>query len=170
MTPIELIEPASAGIAATEFGWLSAWLLGLYVAVADEQGVDNAFGTLPEDLAEAISDSKTGLMVYLGQKYCAYCKKLLHDNFDKLDILAYTQKHFDAIGIDIHGQRVVTDLDGVESIDLEFTVMTDEDRENLRRTLHGDAASTAGSSQALAVSIRASSSLAKRRSSGGCRL
>jgi len=41
-----------------------------------------------------------------------------------------------------------TELDGVESIDLEFTVMSDEDRENLRRTLHGDAASTAGSSQA----------------------
>jgi sulfite exporter TauE/SafE len=33
MTPIELIEPASAGIAATEFGWLSAWLLGLSVGL-----------------------------------------------------------------------------------------------------------------------------------------
>ena len=41
-----------------------------------------------------------------------------------------------------------TELDGVESIDLEFTVMSDEDRENLRRTLHGDASGTAGSSQA----------------------
>jgi len=40
-----------------------------------------------------------------------------------------------------------TELDGVESIDLEFTVMSDEDRENLRRTLHGDAGATAGSSQ-----------------------
>ncbi len=37
-----------------------------------------------------------------------------------------------------------TQLDGVESIDLEFTVMSDEDRENLRRTLHGDAGATAG--------------------------
>ena len=41
-----------------------------------------------------------------------------------------------------------TELDGVESIDLEFTVMSDEDRENLRRTLHGDAGATAGSTQA----------------------
>ena len=41
-----------------------------------------------------------------------------------------------------------TELDGVESIELEFTVMSDEDRENLRRTLHGDAASSAGSNQA----------------------
>ncbi|MFZ8997525.1 MAG: Mrp/NBP35 family ATP-binding protein [Ilumatobacteraceae bacterium] len=38
----------------------------------------------------------------------------------------------------------VTVLDGVSGVDLEFTVMTDDEREQLRRTLHGDAASTAG--------------------------
>jgi ATP-binding protein involved in chromosome partitioning len=41
-----------------------------------------------------------------------------------------------------------TQLDGVESIDLEFTVMSDDDREQLRRSLHGDAGATAGSSPA----------------------
>jgi ATP-binding protein involved in chromosome partitioning len=45
-------------------------------------------------------------------------------------------------------QRRVSDaataLDGVDSIDLEFTVMSDADREQLRRSLHGDAGSTAG--------------------------
>jgi ATP-binding protein involved in chromosome partitioning len=41
-----------------------------------------------------------------------------------------------------------TELDGVDSIDLEFTVMSDADRENLRKTLHGDAGSTAGQGQA----------------------
>lgn len=44
--------------------------------------------------------------------------------------------------------EAATQLDGVESIDLEFTVMSDEDRENIRRSLHGDAGSTAGSGQA----------------------
>ena len=42
-----------------------------------------------------------------------------------------------------------TELDGVESIDLEFTVMTDEEREDLRKQLHGDGgAASAGSGQA----------------------
>ena len=86
-----------------------------------------SFLDLPEDLEEAISAGKTGLMVYLGQKYCAYCKKLLHDNFDKLDILAYTQKHFDAIGIDIHGQRVVTNLKAMEWTERSFAVEQDVD-------------------------------------------
>jgi ATP-binding protein involved in chromosome partitioning len=44
--------------------------------------------------------------------------------------------------------EAATQLDGVESIDLEFTVMTDEERETLRRSLHGDAGSSAGSNQA----------------------
>ena len=41
-----------------------------------------------------------------------------------------------------------TQLDGVDSIDLEFTVMSDEDRENLRKMLHGDAGASAGANQA----------------------
>jgi ATP-binding protein involved in chromosome partitioning len=49
-------------------------------------------------------------------------------------------------------QRRVSDaataLDGVESIDLEFTVMTDDEREQLRRDLHGDAASSGGQEHA----------------------
>ncbi len=41
-----------------------------------------------------------------------------------------------------------TQLDGVDSIDLEFTVMTDGEREELRKSLHGDAGATAGHSHA----------------------
>ena len=42
----------------------------------------------------------------------------------------------------------VADLDGVSGVSLEFTVMTDQEREDLRKTLHGDAAATAGHAQA----------------------
>jgi ATP-binding protein involved in chromosome partitioning len=49
-------------------------------------------------------------------------------------------------------QRRVTDavvaLDGADSVALDFTVMTDEERAELRQQLHGDPASTAGSQQA----------------------
>jgi ATP-binding protein involved in chromosome partitioning len=38
----------------------------------------------------------------------------------------------------------VTALDGVTGVALDFTVMTDDEREVLRKTLHGDAAATAG--------------------------
>jgi ATP-binding protein involved in chromosome partitioning len=42
----------------------------------------------------------------------------------------------------------VTALDGVDALDLDFTVMTDEERAALRTRLHGDPAATAGSQQA----------------------
>lgn len=49
-------------------------------------------------------------------------------------------------------QRRVTEavagLDGISAVELDFTVMTDEEREALRRRLHGDPAATAGSQQA----------------------
>jgi ATP-binding protein involved in chromosome partitioning len=42
----------------------------------------------------------------------------------------------------------VSALDGVEAVDLEFTVMTDDERAALRTRLHGDPAATAGTHQA----------------------
>jgi ATP-binding protein involved in chromosome partitioning len=42
----------------------------------------------------------------------------------------------------------VTALEGVEAVDLDFTVMTDDERAALRMKLHGDPAATAGTHQA----------------------
>jgi ATP-binding protein involved in chromosome partitioning len=42
----------------------------------------------------------------------------------------------------------VVALDGVDALDLDFTVMTDEERAALRTKLHGDPAATAGSQHA----------------------
>ncbi len=39
-------------------------------------------------------------------------------------------------------------LDGINDVTIEFGVMTDEQRENIRRTLHGDPGASAGSQQA----------------------
>ncbi|MEL6893233.1 MAG: Mrp/NBP35 family ATP-binding protein [Actinomycetota bacterium] len=45
--------------------------------------------------------------------------------------------------------EAATSLDGVQRVDLEFTVMTDDERENVRKMLHGGGgAATAGSNQA----------------------
>ena len=42
----------------------------------------------------------------------------------------------------------VTAVDGVTGFQLDFTVMTDDEREALRKTLHGDAGATAGATHA----------------------
>ncbi|NNF95788.1 MAG: thioredoxin, partial [Halobacteria archaeon] len=63
-----------------------------------------SFLDLQEDLNEAVENSKQGLIVYFGQKRCAYCKAHLENNWGQKDILAYTQKHFEVIHINIRGQ------------------------------------------------------------------
>jgi thioredoxin-related protein len=73
-----------------------------------------SFLDLREDIAEVRESGKQGLMVYFGQKYCAYCKQLLETDLEAEDIQAYVREHFDVIGIDIHGDRTVTDLNGAE--------------------------------------------------------
>ncbi len=50
--------------------------------------------------------------------------------------------------IDRRVREAVVALDGVADVDIEFGVMTDEQREELRKRLHGDPGATAGSQQA----------------------
>ena len=73
-----------------------------------------SFLDLREDIGEVREAGKQGLIVYFGQKYCAYCKQFLEVDLEAGDIQSYLREHFDIIGIDIHGDRTVTDLQGRE--------------------------------------------------------
>lgn len=55
---------------------------------------------LPSDQEQALAEDKT-LVVYFGQKRCAYCHQLMDVNFALPDIVEYTHRHFDIVPIDI---------------------------------------------------------------------
>ncbi len=72
-----------------------------------------SFLDLREDLKNAQEQGKLGLILYFGQENCAYCEKLLEINFNqRRDIVAYTQKFFDLVAINIWGDLPVTTPDG----------------------------------------------------------
>ncbi|HEB99872.1 MAG TPA: thioredoxin [Thiotrichales bacterium] len=75
-----------------------------------------------EDVVEAMQGGKRGLIVYFGQKYCPYCRKLMEEDFGRPDIAAYTRKYFDVVAVDIHGDRTVVDVQGREATEREFAV------------------------------------------------
>lgn len=81
-----------------------------------------SFLDLREDIDEAVAAGKSGIAVYFGQKYCAYCKQFLEGDLTKEDVRAYIQEHFDVIGIDIHGGRTVTDVNGTVTNETRFAV------------------------------------------------
>jgi thioredoxin-related protein len=114
------------------------------LAAVDDPGVDNdyllfedrslieplefpdwfklSFLDLSEDLAEVREGGKNGLIVYYGQKYCAYCKQFLEKDLELEDIRSYMLKYYDIIGIDIHGHRLVTDFSGETLNEAQFAI------------------------------------------------
>jgi thioredoxin-related protein len=70
-----------------------------------------SFLDLKEDAAEAGSQGKR-LLVYFGQEGCPYCAALFNDNFSQKHIVEYARAHFEAIDINMWGDRPVTDFSG----------------------------------------------------------
>ena len=81
-----------------------------------------SFLELPADLQEALDEDKQGIIVYFGQKRCAYCKMLLDVNFGLSDITTYTRRHFDIIPIDIWSTEEMTTLEGETLTQREFAL------------------------------------------------
>ncbi|HIP52553.1 MAG TPA: thioredoxin [Chromatiales bacterium] len=82
----------------------------------------HSFLDLQEDLDEALVAGKRGIIVYFGQKRCAYCQMLMKVNFGREDIVAYTRRHFDVIPIDIWGVDEVTTLKDETLIEREYAI------------------------------------------------
>ena len=71
-----------------------------------------SFLELKEDLKDVNKKQKRGLILYFGQRDCAYCKEHLEKNWGDRGIVAYTRKYFDVVAIDVRGDRPVADFNG----------------------------------------------------------
>jgi thioredoxin-related protein len=81
-----------------------------------------SFLDLPADLEEAKDAGKRGIIVYFGQKRCAYCKMLMDVNFKLTDIVTYTRQHFDVVPVDIWSPEEMTDTQGNELTQRQFAL------------------------------------------------
>ena len=82
----------------------------------------DSFLELDDDLEEAIAAGKQGIIVYFGQRRCAYCKMLMEVNFQTTDIVTYTRRHFDLIPIDIWSPETVTTPSGETLSQRDYSV------------------------------------------------
>ena len=81
-----------------------------------------SFGDLKEDIKEAAETGKTGIIVYFGQKRCAYCGQFLKENIGASDIEHYIREHYDLIPIDIWGIEDIVDTDGETYSERELSI------------------------------------------------
>lgn len=79
----------------------------------------NSFLDFREDVREA-AQAKKRVMIYFGQDGCPYCKQLLETNFTQKDIVAKMKKNFDAIAINMWGDRETVWIDGKTRNEKEF--------------------------------------------------
>lgn len=79
-------------------------------------------GDLRDDLAEANTAGKNGLIVYFGQKRCAYCEQFIKINLGHEDIQRYTREHFNLVALDIWGIDDIIDTDGKKYTERELSI------------------------------------------------
>ena len=68
-------------------------------------------GDLNDDISDARAAGKFGIIVYYGQKRCAYCEQFIASLADS-SIQHYLREHFDLIPVDIWGIEEIIDTDG----------------------------------------------------------
>jgi thioredoxin-related protein len=79
-------------------------------------------GNLSDSLDEAITEGKSGIIVYFGQKRCAYCEQFINTNLTAPDISHYIQQHYKIIPVDIWGIQDVIDTDGNKYSERELSL------------------------------------------------
>ena len=129
---VSLIRQAGIAVFASVLVAL-AWPCGALAQEAPIRGAGeftvpawfkNSFLDLKEDAAEAGTHGKL-LLVYIGQDGCPYCAALFNTNFSQKHIVDYTRDHFDAIEINLWGDRPVTDFDGEKLTEKTFAAKHD---------------------------------------------
>lgn len=88
-------------------------------AIAIPRWFTETFLDFREDIKEAAGQGKR-LMVYFGQDGCPYCKRLMQINFSQKDIVEKTRAHFNAVALNMWGDREVTWIDGKARSEKEF--------------------------------------------------
>jgi thioredoxin-related protein len=71
----------------------------------------DSFLELADDLHSTVASGKQ-LAIMWEQRGCPYCRETHLVNFAQKNIETYIRDHFEILELDLHGARLVTDLDG----------------------------------------------------------
>lgn len=82
--------------------------------------LDNSILELQDDLEEAVSEGKKGLMVLYTTQGCSYCAAFIRKSLNNPEIAAQVQKDFIAVGLEIFDDGEMVDPKGVETTIKEF--------------------------------------------------
>lgn len=70
------------------------------------------FWNLNDDIGDAVTAGKKGILIYLSAESCSYCIAFLEQSFGNPDIARRVQRQFDVYGLEVIGDTRIADVDG----------------------------------------------------------
>jgi len=80
------------------------------------------FHDLREDLADAKKSGKRGVLLFLTEAHCSYCKMMMTNTFGQPDIRERLTRHFDVVGLEVIGDIELTDPNGLSISMKQFVI------------------------------------------------
>jgi len=80
-----------------------------------------SFNNLQEELEMAVAEKKTGIFIMFSDKDCPWCLKMKTTILNRVDVQDYYREHFRNLTIDIRGDTLMTDFDGNEVHEKDFS-------------------------------------------------
>ena len=81
---------------------------------------NETWGNLPEEIARAKSENKTGVLVFFEMDECPFCHYMKTNVLNQPEVQEYFQKHFLNISIDIEGDVEMIDFKGKKTKQKDF--------------------------------------------------
>lgn len=95
-------------------------LIGLSGAKADGFW-DDSFFDMPNDVKQAKAEHKTGVFLFFQMADCPFCHRMETTVFTDPAVIEYMKKHFVTASIDIEGDVMMTDFEGKQITQKEFS-------------------------------------------------
>ncbi|HEX9627300.1 MAG TPA: thioredoxin family protein [Acidiferrobacterales bacterium] len=108
------------------FLWLCAVLIAAPAAWAAETRdpmthfFDQGFANMPDEVATAKKEGKTGVLIMFETADCPWCEKMMTTVLNQVRVQEYYKKHFRTLQIDTNGDVPMTDFTGQELAQREF--------------------------------------------------
>jgi len=82
---------------------------------------EQSFFNLPEEVAAARSEGKTGILVMFMDEDCPWCARMKATVLNRVDVQDYYRRHFRSLEVDVNGDVTITDFSGKEMSQKDFS-------------------------------------------------
>ena len=89
---------------------------------AEQYFFDQSFGDFTEELQTAREQGKKGILIMFEMDECPFCRRMKKTVLNRKEVQDYFRKNFRILSIDVEGDLELTDFQGKETTQKEFSL------------------------------------------------